>query len=141
MSTDIENTYSDNAAFTTTPNVSTNAIDHGPGGRGPGPSRGLYLVISCGTAWTNSTTSLTFTLESTDATSGGNPDFSSPTDVAIYAVTTRPKLGELLLQVALPTITERYTRLTAVWTTTETTGTISSYLTTDPQATFEGRAA
>lgn len=135
MSTDIENTYFDNVTVSSTSQISTNIIDHGPGGRGPGPSRGLYLMISAGSAWTASTVSLTWTLQEDDA-----EGFGSPSTVRAYVVTTRPAAGELLVNEALPTITKRYSRIIGNWTSAETAGSVSASLTTDPQATFEGRS-
>ncbi len=135
MSTDIQNWYMGGDGvgqlMTTTPDDSTNVIDHGP--NGINLVQGLYLVIQAQAAWTNSTVSLTFTLEQSDVEA-----MTSETDVASWVVSTQPAAGELLLQTPFPTITERYTQLRAAWTTTETTGSIHAFLTTDPQANVTG---
>ena len=147
MSTDLQNTYADKQTITGAAFESTNSIDHGAStGRGPGPSRGIYLVISNRVLWTDAITAPIFVLESTNAVSApGVPDFTSPTNVASYTASTAlVPAGEIIVQVALPTIEERYTQITATWTTAVSpaiTDCLSAFLTTDPQATFPGRAA
>jgi len=137
MSTDIENTYSDEQDVASTSFTSTNLIDHG-GVTGRGISRGLYLIILNRVLWTTATVSTTFKLEQDTAVG-----FPSATDIGTYvASTARIPAGELVANVPLPTVSEQFTRVTAAWTTSEAkTGAISAFLTTDPQFTFEGRAA
>jgi hypothetical protein len=147
MSTDIENFYADDVALLATTNGGTTTslisdeIDHGSAtGRGPGPARGLYLVISCSVLAVGPTTAPVFLLEQspTNSTDGS---WSATTLGTYTASTALVPAGEVIAQVALPSITERYSRITASWSTAATAGTVSAYLTTDPQAGYVGRSA
>lgn len=140
MSTDIENTYSDEQDVSSTTFESTNYIDHGSStGRGPGPSRGIYLVILNRKLWTTASSAAVFLFEQADDTSFSTNKETIGTYTASTALI---PAGELIANVALPTVTRQYTRITATWSTSQTlTDAISAFLTTDPQATYPGRAA
>jgi hypothetical protein len=136
MSTDKNGTYSDGqavaAAFT-----STNEIEHaGAGGRGPGPSQGLWLVISAKTAITGMNAVGSFTVSESDS----NTD---PTTSSVWAgsdalggsiaVTQNVAAGTVIGTIAVPTITKKYSRVEAVLPGTPL-GTVDCYFTDAPQA-------
>lgn len=140
MSTDIENTYADEADIASTSFTSDGEVDHG-GVTGRGMSRGLYFVIANRILWTAATVKTTFLLEQS-ATNSTDGAWSATTIGTYDASVPKVPAGELIANVPLPTVTQRYTRVSGSWTTSETkTGAISAFLTTDPQFTFEGRAA
>lgn len=137
MSTDINMFYDDVfdcgslTAANAIINAANNVINHGnTAGRGPGPSQQLYLVISIDETFSGATGSLTFALIQSAAVGMG-----TPTTLATYTASavTAPA-GEVVAQVALPTITQQFTRINVGYTGTATTGQFSAYLTTDPQA-------
>jgi len=136
MSTDIQNTYADKEVWDhgATPAL-FNFIDHGGvNGRG-GPSRGLFLEIVVTTTLTGSTGTLVFELHEAD-----NATFTQNDTVIGSWTASAPgaPAGEIVAQVAMPTVNRRYTRIEATHTGSAATGAVSAYLTTDPQASFAG---
>ena len=132
MSTDKNGTYSDGqtvaASFT-----STNEIEHaGAGGRGPGPSQGLWLVVSAKTAITGMSGVGSFTVTESDTVAGS---FGSRDDAlgGSIAVTQNVAAGTVIGTIAVPTITKKYSRVEAVLPGTPL-GTVDCYFTDAPQA-------
>ena len=127
MSTDAQNTYSTKQAIGTSTTVnSTNLIDHGTGGLGA--TEGLWLEVVVTTVFAGPSTTPIFILESDNDVA-----FGSPTDVVTRAASIAlTPAGEYIIQVPVPPITERYTRVTASWTTDGVTGNFSAYLTMSP---------
>ena len=138
--TDILNMYFDKKAVTgTTPYDETDGayVDHVTLlGRGPGPSRGIYLEIINHEVWVgNDTSAPVFTFEQDADTA-----FSDPTILATFtaSATLIPAL-EVIARVALPTVTARYTRVQVTWAGTASAGSFSAYLTDSPDGHYVGR--
>jgi hypothetical protein len=132
MSTDKNGTYSDGqtvaAAF-----ISTNEIEHaGAGGRGPGPSQGLWLVVSAKTAITGMSGVGSFTVTESDTVAGA---FGSRDDAlgGSIAVTQNVAAGTVIGTIAVPTITKKFSRVEATLPGTPL-GTVDCYFTDAPQA-------
>ena len=130
---DAQNAYADaqsigsGAAIT-----STNVIDHGTGGTGL--SHGMYIEVLPTTTWEGPTAALTFILEEdNDEAFGGATTIRSWT-----ASDQTPNVGTYIVQEAMPTVTKRYTRMRATWTTNATAGAWTAWLTDSPQATWTG---
>lgn len=111
-------------------------IDHG-GANGMGLVRGLWLVIANRVLWEDATTAAVFLLEQDT-----EPAFGSPETLGTYTASTALiPAGELIANVPLPAITQRYSRVSATWTTNEGAGVISAFITDAPTFTYPGRAA
>ena len=137
---DAENTYCDvmtlaettNSASTTT--LISDIIDHGSAsGRGRGPGRGAYLVISVDEIFVGPSTAAVFLLEQ----SASDTSWSATTLGTYTASIALTPAGEVIAQVALPTITQRYTRITGSWSTAATgAGSITAKIDLNPQASW-----
>jgi hypothetical protein len=94
----------------------------------------MFLEIVASTTVVGPTAALTIILESDNDVA-----FGTPTDVLTITPTDQtPAAGEYIWQGAMPTINERYTRLTASWTTGASAGALNAYLTDSPQASWSG---
>ena len=142
MSTDILNTYWDNLDVGAL-GVAALTQAHGEGpidhnnlrGRGIGP--GLWLEVSCTDTMEDITVAILFKFQQDTVA-----NFASPTELARkQMVKTLPATGDLLWQIPLPAVTERYSMVFASWTTNCDEGSLSAYLTTAPQHEYTGRLA
>ncbi len=130
---DAQNTYSDEQSIgSSTSFTSTNVIDHGTGGRGL--SRNFWIEGLATVLWAGPSANLTFILEEDDAVG-----FGSATTIRTWIASDQtPNAGVLFIQEAMPTVTKRYTRFRATWTTNGSAGAFSVYLTDSPQLTWTG---
>lgn len=130
MSTDKNGWYSNGQAAAASM-VGESVVEHaGDGGRGPGPSRDLYLVISCKTTVTTMSGTGTFTI----AQSASDTSWSG-TVIGTYTCPQNPAAGTVVAQVAVPTITQKYTRVDGTLTGwSGGAGAFDIYLTDSPQA-------
>jgi len=140
MSTDAQNTYIDARALSvatggdTTTSIVGDIIDHGTGGAGL--SHGMFLEIVVTGTFVGPSTAAVFLLQQDN-----DAAFGSPTTIGTYTASTAlAPAGEYIAQVAMPTVTERYTRVSGSWSTaaTGTVGAVSAYLTDSPQKTWSG---
>lgn len=138
MSTDAKNAYADgeellattNSGSTTT--LISDIIDHGTGGAGL--AHGMFFEIIQTVLAVGPTSTQVYTLEQDN-----DVTFQSAVTLGTYTSSTAlTPAGEYVAQVAMPTVTERYTRVTGAWSTAATAGTVTIRLTDSPQATWTG---
>ena len=133
MSTDKNGTYSDGqtvaAAF-----ISTNEIEHaGAGGRGPGPSQGLWLVVSAKTAISGMTSAGNFRVTQSDTNTGPGSAWSgTEVPASRMAVATNFNAGTIFT-IAVPGITKKYSRVEGTLPGSPA-GEMDCYFTDAPQA-------
>lgn len=133
MILDKENMFSENQAVTATA-VSTDIVDLGPGDTGP--SEGVSLFVTAGTAFTGAGT-ISVMVETSDELNGAGTALSGAVTVATYPVSNDALLaGGKLVGARLPHGMKRYARLNYAVTGTVAAGTLTAGLVWDVQAEF-----
>ena len=118
------------------PQEATDEIDFtNTTGRGPGPARGLYWGVTVDTLFAGTSGTLTFELHQAD-----DSEFTTNDEVVgtMVAASATPAAGTKVGVQALGAVTRRYLRVEATHSGTASGGAFTSYLTTDPQASWTG---